>query len=1111
MNKKAVIFIIICLITIGFIFYPNELAKGEVDDIFLGDTNSVPKLITPTYTKNYDVVADFTLKSDGGDMTSKIQNALYDCSSNGGGTVYLEAGVYNVSKPIVVMSMCTLMGDYQDPDLYQGTLDYGTKIVVDVNTFQPENNDLEYSGLFTLQQSSGIDGLTIYYKNQDLNNPKPQPWSVYYTSYMLFNVKNVTLINSYLGIGRSTTSGAHEMLMIENVKGTILKKGVVIHNSADVGTITGLHFSPKYWANANLKAFNDSNGKKYSSSAISSKVKSLEGFGLEITDAEQSEYTDISLEGFKYGIYIPNADVIRSRLFGSGTMYNINISDCDVGIKVEGGIYKDCSFKNCTMIDYRWGYLISNSSISGNTYAIDTASPTVNGRVGTLKLNDVTIKGKVNGVGAVIYNKAGNSYTPVPKNTELTGTINNTGKFSNLNLTRNRKTYANNFVYLSNGSSVDSINNTLANISKKGGGIVYLRPGTYSINKPITIPANTELRGSSATSTRIYSRGTTFVIKSEIGNNIPVNISGNNSGISGINIIYESNVNSLANSKAYTVYNYAIKANNSNNIFITNISIAGATHGINISNSSNFTIQNIVTGILENAFRIDNSSEGLILNSLQNCTVIARNGLYPYDEAKIFENIFKPTTYGKFNQVMIYNSNNIELQNIFAYGIQRSIYISNSKGVYAVNIGKDATQGVIIEANNSEAMLVNSLKFGQVKSTNGSKLSTFNITEPNNIYERDTINSPFKIAKKNMTPTLKLSSNSISLDNTSTKEVSYTYVGDGVVSCTSSDEQVVKCSVNTEKKKINITPVKYDISSASIIVKANKGVNYDSTSSSINVNITMIRGDINGDGTVGTQDYILIRKHIIGKKLMGDSLLRANLDNKGGVSTADYIIVRKIILSGSSKVVDKVAPTINNWTSTNLSNTSINSRSATTTICNLGSDTGDGLKIIEYYTDCTSVKTATINSNKCATITIDACPNNKLYYKLKDNYYYSSQNTVNDIGKYLILAQVYNHILYPNTSASNDSSNLTYHVDRCPVLSTCVNGIGAASIKDRTGDSDNKFIERLYIGILGRTPSANEISGWVNNLSNGKSRSDVVEGFANSAEAKNIYSKWGYN
>ncbi len=68
-------------------------------------------------------------------------------------------------------------------------------------------------------------------------------------------------------------------------------------------------------------------------------------------------------------------------------------------------------------------------------------------------------------------------------------------------------------------------------------------------------------------------------------------------------------------------------------------------------------------------------------------------------------------------------------------------------------------------------------------------------------------------------------------------------------------------------------------------------------------------GDINGDGKVNASDYILIRKHLIGKKLTGNELKRADVDGNGKVNTSDYIEIRKIILGNNysnskAKVID---------------------------------------------------------------------------------------------------------------------------------------------------------------------------------------------------------------
>jgi hypothetical protein len=360
-KKKTIISIILLAFVIGIIAFPKSSAKYEekivVKEEKLGDA-STPKLITPFYSTNHFVVADFVVTASNNDMSNVIQDALNKCSNQGGGTVWLERGIYKVSKTIIVPTGCTLMGDWQDPDNYQGTLDYGTKIVVDVNNFSADNGNLQLSGLFRLQRSSGVEGLTIYYKNQRISNPVNQPWSFIYDSGMLMSVKNVTLINSVYGIGRGTaTKGAHEMLMIENVKGTVLKTGVLIHNSSDVGTITGLTLTPKYLAKANLKAFGD-NGSNSSESSISSAIKGNGGVGLMITDAEQSQFVNITLSGFKFGVQIPNANLIRTRYMGSGSFYNLNVSDCEIGILADSG-----SYDGKTLIDYRRGYVITNTTI----------------------------------------------------------------------------------------------------------------------------------------------------------------------------------------------------------------------------------------------------------------------------------------------------------------------------------------------------------------------------------------------------------------------------------------------------------------------------------------------------------------------------------------------------------------------------------------------------------------------------------------------------------------------------------------------------------------------------------------------------------------------------
>ncbi len=63
------------------------------------------------------------------------------------------------------------------------------------------------------------------------------------------------------------------------------------------------------------------------------------------------------------------------------------------------------------------------------------------------------------------------------------------------------------------------------------------------------------------------------------------------------------------------------------------------------------------------------------------------------------------------------------------------------------------------------------------------------------------------------------------------------------------------------------------------------------------INVSALTGDVDGDGSVKVNDYVLIRKHMLNSpKLTGDNLHRADVDGDGKVGVSDYIVIRKIIL-----------------------------------------------------------------------------------------------------------------------------------------------------------------------------------------------------------------------
>ncbi len=255
------------------------------------------------------------------------------------------------------------------------------------------------------------------------------------------------------------------------------------------------------------------------------------------------------------------------------------------------------------------------------------------------------------------------------------------------------------------------------------------------------------------------------------------------------------------------------------------------------------------------------------------------------------------------------------------------------------------------------------------------------------------------------------------------------------------------------------------------------------------------------------------------------------------------------------KIVDNEKPVVYAWNQTNSCETRVyytgllnpndgnnpyvypddaarNKSASTFTIKNIGSD-NYGIKYLKYWTSCNSKKESVSVSgngeNSSATITIDSCPNAKLYYYLED-YYENTSNTieVTEIGMRLLIAQAYNYLLYPNSCAKNDDNNVSYHVQK--VLTYAENNgkleskiydhlvQAAISINKNEAwvNNNNSFVARLYIGLLGRDPEGtqNPPTGqytWINLLNSGWTKTEVLDRYRLSPEPRAILYAWGYH
>ncbi len=67
-------------------------------------------------------------------------------------------------------------------------------------------------------------------------------------------------------------------------------------------------------------------------------------------------------------------------------------------------------------------------------------------------------------------------------------------------------------------------------------------------------------------------------------------------------------------------------------------------------------------------------------------------------------------------------------------------------------------------------------------------------------------------------------------------------------------------------------------------------------------------GDVDGDGTVDSADYILVKRHVLGTNVLSSSQQsRADVNQDGNVSAIDYVIIKRIALGTLESTVTKLS------------------------------------------------------------------------------------------------------------------------------------------------------------------------------------------------------------
>lgn len=183
--------------------------------------------------------ADFGVKGNvPEDQTAAIQKYLDDVAAQGGGAARLPAGQFTIRGSLTVPTGVTLIGAWEQP--HHGILTKGTVLMAYAGRGQ-ENGP----AVVELTESSGVKGITICYPEQTISDVQPYPWAIHGKG-MHCTVEDVTLVNAYQGVAMGPEH--NELHVIRNVFGCVLRRGVYIDNTTDIGRIENVHFNPHYWA-----------------------------------------------------------------------------------------------------------------------------------------------------------------------------------------------------------------------------------------------------------------------------------------------------------------------------------------------------------------------------------------------------------------------------------------------------------------------------------------------------------------------------------------------------------------------------------------------------------------------------------------------------------------------------------------------------------------------------------------------------------------------------------------------------------------------------------------------------------------------------------------------
>lgn len=647
-----------------------------------------PSLLKKPAQLDYPIAVNLIVPSSGymadqtgtSDASATIQSALNYVSSLGGGTVYVSSGRYLLQNQITIPDRVTLVGEFNGTDAD----DYGTVFLC--TKAHDGTTSIRNNAQIIVSTNAGINGVTFYYPNQNINNVTEYGYTVYCLNDLTATVANLFFINSYNGITANDASeGASELVGMENLYGTFLHRGVAGYYQSDAASWNNIHISPSYYANA-------LSGYRCSNSAALYKYTRTHLIALTLGDLDDFSLDKIYIDNAYIGIYFPT-EVRRELQAFWGSLNDVHISDCPTA-----GVYAERLFSGA-------GVLFTSSSLGKIINNSDT---------GVLKLAKCEYE-ELLGCGNNMIEIGSETYEASPSH-DFSHTFTVPGK-----------------AYLIDGlddTGVADVSSALQTELNKitNGGVAVLKNGTYRLDNPVTLPDNTMLTSFSNTFARsITNEAKSYLVKLISYSDDACIKLGENSGINGLRIynVYKDpdtayNKLSTSTSDSYV----AVKALG-DGAFAINSEVTFTFTAFDFSNSSDHYIKHCCGNAYETFIKA--SGSGKVISSLTNYNFLSRSCLYQFakDNAAAIEKYFDVESPSKeaecskvrddvmrtyTTMIKVYGGTE-DVISSFSYGVKTLIECNNAN-VLAINTSQDYLKdsSYMYILNGGDMKIVNSLR-----------------------------------------------------------------------------------------------------------------------------------------------------------------------------------------------------------------------------------------------------------------------------------------------------------------------------------------------------------------------------------------------------------------